>query len=91
MVSLVKRLFTIRIVRYGMVGGIGIFVNAGASFCFKLLLGPGSFASRILRSNSVSSACAFEVSNIVNFVLNQLFTYREQVKHIRAGMGAACL
>lgn len=69
MVSLVKRLFTIRIVRYGMVGGIGIFVNAGALFCFKLLLGlvirQQDFALYL-----VSSACAFEVSNIVNFVLN---------------------
>jgi len=81
MVSLVKRLLKIRIIRYGMVGGIGILVNNGALFCFKLILGL------VIRQQDfvlylVSSACAFEVSNIVNFVLNQLFTYREQVKHI---------
>lgn len=81
MVSLVKRFFNLRIIRYGMVGGVGIFVNTGALFCFKLVLGlvirQQDFALYL-----ISSACAFEVSNIVNFVLNQLFTYREQVEHI---------
>ena len=30
----------------------------------------------------LASASAFEVSNIVNFTLNQIFTYREQLQHI---------
>src|SRR5579863_1159471 len=30
----------------------------------------------------LASACAFEVSTTINFVLNQLFTYGEQ-KHLR--------
>lgn len=81
MVSLVKRFLKMRIIRYGMVGGVGLFVNAGALFCFEHLLGlvihQQAFALYL-----ISSACAFEVSNIVNFVLNQLFTYREQVQHI---------
>lgn len=81
MVSLVKRLLKIRIIRYGMVGGFGILVNNGALFCFKLALGL------VIRQNAfvlylISSACAFEVSNIVNFILNQFFTYREQLQHI---------
>src|SRR5579859_4010583 len=80
MVSLVKRLLKVRIIRYGMVGGFGILVNNGALFCFKLLFGTLIHQSFVLFL--VSSACAFEVSNIVNFVLNQLFTYREQVQHL---------
>jgi len=81
MVSLVKRFLQIRIIRYGMVGGVGILVNNGALLCFMELLGI------FIRKQDfvlylVASACAFEVSNIVNFVLNQLFTYREQVEHI---------
>lgn len=82
MVSLVKRLLNLRIVRYGMVGGIGIFINDGALFGFEHLLGltlpphsPFLFP--------IASACAFEISNIVNFILNQFFTYREQVRDIR--------
>ena len=82
MISLIKQLLNIRIVRYGMVGGVGIFINDGALFCFEKLLGLG------LSANSpfffpIASACAFEVSNIVNFILNQFFTYSEQVKGIR--------
>ena len=80
MVSLVKRLMKIRIVRYGLVGGFGILVNNGALFCFKFLFGTLIHQSFVLFL--VSSACAFEISNIVNFVLNQLFTYREQVQHL---------
>lgn len=83
MVSLVKRLLKMRIVRYGMVGGFGILVNMGALFFFKLVLGLLIRQSFVLYL--VSSACAFEVSNIINFILNQLFTYREQVQHIRGG------
>jgi putative flippase GtrA len=81
MKSLVKRLVSIRIIRYGLVGGIGIPVNDGALFCFKFLFGHALSSNGILLY-AISSACAFEVSNIVNFVLNQLFTYREQLKHI---------
>lgn len=82
MVSFVKRLLNLRIIRYGMVGGIGIFINDGALFCFKTLLGL-AIAANSPFLYPVASACAFEVSNIVNFILNQFFTYREQVKGIR--------
>lgn len=83
----IKRLFNIRIIRYGLVGGIGIPVQDGALFIFKLL-----FSGLFLTVNIVlfghpfsadlhyalASACAFEVSTTINFVLNQFFTYREQ-------------
>lgn len=63
-----------RIVRYALVGGIGIPVNLLALAAFLHLFGD--------RLYPLASACAFEVSTTINFVLNQLFTYREQ-KHLR--------
>lgn len=81
MLSFIKWFMNLRIIRYGMVGGIGIFIQDGAFFCFKLLWGLIIPAGSIWLF-PVASACAFEVSNIVNFILNQLFTYREQARDI---------
>ena len=63
-----------RIVRYGLVGGLGIPVNLLALALVLHLVGD--------RLYPLASACAFEVSTSVNFVLNQLYTYGEQ-KHLR--------
>jgi putative flippase GtrA len=63
-----------RIVRYALVGGIGIPVNLLALALVLHLVGD--------RLYPLASACAFEVSTSVNFVLNQLYTYGEQ-KHLR--------
>lgn len=73
-VAPVGRLLRVRIVRYALVGGIGIPVNLLALAVFLHLMGD--------RLYPLASACAFEVSTTVNFVLNQLFTYSEQ-KHLR--------
>ncbi len=73
MVSLLKRLLKIRIFRYGLVGGIGLPVNDLALFLFLSLTG-GIYP--------LASACAFEISTTVNFVLNQVFTYSDQRQHI---------
>ncbi len=76
MFHLIKRILNIRIVRYALVGGIGIPIQDGALFVFMHLFG---------NSNSVfplAYVCAFEVSTTINFVLNQHFTYHDQ-KHIR--------
>lgn len=79
MIPLVKRLFGMRIIRYGLVGGVGIPINDLALFGFTLLF---SHILSLSPDNNVlyaiASACAFEVSTSINFVLNQLFTYREQ-------------
>lgn len=91
MISLTKRLLRIRIIRYGLVGGIGIPINDAALFCFMYLLSTLSLTiSFSLLGHPISadlhfaiaSACAFEVSNIINFILNQFFTYSEQRQHI---------
>lgn len=74
MIDLIKRFFKIRIIRYGLVGGIGIPVNLFALFVFKHLMGDAWLP--------LAEAFAFIVSNIVNFILNQFFTYREQVQGI---------
>lgn len=80
-IRIVEKFLKIRIIRYGMVGGVGILVNDAALFCFKSLLGLVLPAHSIFLY-PIASACAFEVSNIINFVLNQFFTYSEQVKGI---------
>lgn len=74
MVSLIKRFFQIRIIRYGLVGGIGIPIQNAFLLLFLLLLSQKFFL--------LANALAFIFSNIINFILNQLFTYREQVKGI---------
>ncbi|HEU5377692.1 MAG TPA: GtrA family protein, partial [Ktedonobacteraceae bacterium] len=74
MISLIKRFFQMRIIRYGLVGGIGIPIQDGASFLFVRLLGQSLFP--------LADALAFLVSNFINFTLNQFFTYKEQVKGI---------
>jgi len=70
----VRPLLGRRIVRYALVGGIGIPINVLAYALFRLLLG--------VRLDPLDSALAFEVSTTINFVLNQLFTYSDQ-KHLR--------
>ncbi len=75
--SLLKRLFKMRIVRYGLVGGIGIPVNDLALLLFMSLM-HGFYP--------LASACAFEISTTINFVLNQFFTYSEQRQHL-SGLG----
>ncbi|HEY1351921.1 MAG TPA: GtrA family protein [Ktedonobacteraceae bacterium] len=73
MVLLFKRLFKLHIIRYGLVGGLGIPINDAALFLFAQLL---------LLPLPLAEACAFLLSNLINFTLNQFFTYREQVAGI---------
>lgn len=73
MVFLLKRLFKLHIIRYGLVGGLGIPINDAALFLF---------AQFLLLPLPLAEACAFLVSNFINFTLNQFFTYREQVRGI---------
>lgn len=91
--SHVKRLLGTHVIRYGMVGGIGIPVNDLALFAFTHLLGLFAWAKTMTLFGHVispkdvflyplASASAFELSNIVNFILNQIFTYREQLQHV---------
>lgn len=91
MISFTKRFLHIRIIRYGLVGGIGIPINDFALFCFlNLFSGLSltvslSFLGRPIVADlhfAIASTCAFEISNIVNFFLNQLFTYSEQSRYI---------
>ena len=66
-----------RIVRYGLVGGIGIPIQDLALLLFMSLM-HGFYP--------LASACAFEVSTTINFVLNQFFTYSEQRQQL-SGLG----
>lgn len=71
--SLMRR----RVVRYALVGGVGIPVHDLALFLFLSLFGAHLFP--------LASACSFEVSTTVNFILNQLYTYSDQ-RHVH-GLG----
>jgi putative flippase GtrA len=62
-----------RIVRYAMVGALGIPINNVALALFLLVTHDTYWLSLPL---------AFEVSTTLNFVMNQRFTYSDQ-KHLR--------
>jgi putative flippase GtrA len=70
--KLVQKFFALRIIRYGIVGGIGIPINLLALFVFTHIFGSTGVAGY------VSIFFAFEVSTTINFILNQLFTYHDQ-------------
>lgn len=78
MLALIKRILSIRIVRYGLVGGIGIPIQDLALFFFSSVLPNSTDPLKSYLFYLLASALAFEFSNSINFVLNQLFTYREQ-------------
>jgi putative flippase GtrA len=87
MKSLVKQLLNRRIVRYGLMGGIGLPINDLALLIFKYFFRNFRLTANLSLMNlhvvvdfhyALASACAFEVSTTINFVLNQLFTYHEQ-------------
>jgi glycosyltransferase involved in cell wall biosynthesis/putative flippase GtrA len=69
-----KRLINSHILRYALVGGIGIPINLTALAVFLHALGDGLYP--------IALACSFEVSTTINFILNQFYTYGEQ-KHLR--------
>ncbi|GAC1474833.1 MAG: hypothetical protein PVS3B1_24190 [Ktedonobacteraceae bacterium] len=70
----IQRLLRLRIVRYALVGGVGIPINDLALALFLSLMGDKLYP--------LALACSFEVSTTINFILNQHFTYHEQ-QHIR--------
>jgi putative flippase GtrA len=73
MKSFLQRIFKLHIIRYGIVGGIGIPINDLALYLFLHLMGNSLYP--------LASALAFEISTTINFFLNQIFTYREQKLH----------
>jgi putative flippase GtrA len=70
----IKKFFSIRIIRYGMVGGAGIPINLIAVAIFTLIFGEQPLAGWI----SLPIVFAFEISTTINFILNQIFTYHDQ-------------
>jgi len=72
-ISFLGILFRVRVVRYALVGGVGIPINIGLLWFFHGLLHMPIVPAWI---------CAFEPSSLINFYANQRFTYHEQT-HVR--------
>jgi putative flippase GtrA len=75
--SLIKKIWEKRVVKFALIGLIGIPINLVALKFFLTV-----FALTGLRDNwlnVVAQVCSFEVGTIINFVLNQLITYRDQM------------
>src|SRR5437899_1714873 len=71
--AILRQIFRVRVIRYGVVGGIGIPVHLVALAVLLSIFGTASYP--------ISLAGAFEVSTTINFVLNQLFTYSDKKIH----------
>ncbi|HTK08910.1 MAG TPA: GtrA family protein [Ktedonobacteraceae bacterium] len=76
MQNTLQKLWRKHIVRYAIVGGLGIPINDLALALFLFLFHNND------NLYYLAVVCSFEVSTTINFVLNQLFTYREQSQHI---------
>lgn len=68
-----RRVLGLRIVRYGLVGGLGIPVNNLALALIEPVLGGVYW---------LAAPCAFEIGTLLNFTLNQCYTYSDQT-HLR--------
>jgi putative flippase GtrA len=68
-----------RLARFAAVGVSGVFVNLGALFLLADVL-------RV--PDSLSSACAIEISIISNFLLNNAWTFQDKNQRARAGFFA---
>src|SRR5882724_8131621 len=73
MMAFLKRLLQSHIIKYAMVGGVGIPINVGFLFLYWNIIGLPYY---------VANPVTFLSSNIINFLLNQFFTYREQLIHL---------
>lgn len=75
--TLIKKIWEKRFIKFALIGLIGIPINLVALKFFLTV-----FALTGLRDNwlnVVAQVCSFEVGTIINFVLNQLITYRDQM------------
>ncbi|MGH2388524.1 MAG: GtrA family protein [Chloroflexota bacterium] len=71
--SFLRAFVRLRIFRFALVGGIGVPINLALLWFFHGVLRMPIIPAWI---------CAFEPSSLLNFYLNQRFTYREQT-HLR--------
>jgi putative flippase GtrA len=72
-ISLLNAIVRLRIFRFALVGGIGVPINLALLWFFHGVLHMPIIPAWI---------CAFEPSSLLNFYINQRFTYHEQT-HVR--------
>ncbi|GHO52168.1 GtrA family protein [Ktedonobacter robiniae] len=75
--TLIKKIWEKRVVKFALIGFIGIPINLIAlKFFFTVFALTGLRGSWLTIAAQV---CSFEVGTIINFVLNQFITYRDQM------------
>jgi putative flippase GtrA len=75
--SLLIKIWQKRVVKFALIGAIGVPINLVALAFFLAVLKFAGLQGDLLEA--VATVCAFEVGTILNFVLNQLITYNDQV------------
>lgn len=66
-----------RVVRFALIGAIGVPINLVALAFFLYVLGLAGLEGDMLEI--VATICSFEVGTILNFILNQFITYPDQL------------
>mgnify|MGYP005858084913 CR=1 FL=1 len=84
-----EHFLTVRIVKFAIVGGLGILVNMGLLYIF-------TEAAKL--NYKLSSVIAIEISIITNFLINDAWTWKDRIKerffsrmlryHVSAGITA---
>jgi len=72
-----RKIFSWVFVKFGIVGGIGVIVNMATFWVMTALLGV---------NHLVASAAATEIAILNNFMLNDLWTFRERRGGVRLGI-----
>ncbi len=69
MLHLLKPIFTTRFLKFCVVGASGVLVNMGCLTLFARLMGMNA---------NLAAALAIEVSIVTNFLVNELWTFRDR-------------
>lgn len=70
-IKLIRSMFTIRFLEFSVVGAVGVLVNQAVLFLMAYALGIYYL---------LAAAFSFEVALLNNFILNELWTFRERNK-----------
>lgn len=75
--TLIAKIWQKRVVKFALIGAIGIPINWAALAFFLYIFKFTGLKGDLL--NSIATVFSFEVGTIINFILNQFVTYRDQM------------